>query len=194
MKKKKEVEALTPGGPGRQAQERTDASRFGSITIEKGSEVDLQRLLQELQVHQVELEQQNEELQRSRTEVEDVLARYADLYEFAPVGYFTLDRDGVIRQVNLTAVGLLGQERSRIVGSRLGILIGAKCRSAFNAFLVKVFDSQIQQACSVELSSVGTPPRSLEITATASADGQECRIIATDVTERDELRSQLLDA
>jgi len=192
--KKNKVAAVIPGRARRQAEERLDASRFGSVTIEKGSELDLQRLLQEVQVHQVELEQQNDELQRSRTEVEEGLARYADLYEYAPVGYLTLGRDGVIRQVNLTAVGLLGQERSRMVGSRLGLLVAAKCRTVFNAFLVKVFDSQIQQACAVELSPEGAPPRALEITATASEDGQECRVIATDVTERDELRSQLLHA
>ncbi len=70
-----------------------------------------QRLIHELQVHQIELEMQNEELQKSRAEVEAGLALYADLYDFAPVGYFTLDRDGTIRLVNLAGARLLGLER-----------------------------------------------------------------------------------
>jgi len=94
-------------------------------------------LLQELQVHQIELEMQNEELQRSREEAEEGRARYADLYEFAPVGYLTLGLDGVIHQVNLTGARLFGQERSRIVGRRLAGLLAPECLATFNAFFAK---------------------------------------------------------
>ena len=71
-----------------------------------------QRLVHELEVHQIQLEMQNEELQRTRGEVEAILAQYTDLYDFAPVVYFTLDRDGTIHQVNLTAL-LLFEPRFR---------------------------------------------------------------------------------
>ncbi len=74
--------------------------------------VEMQRLVQELQIHQIELEMQNEELKQARDEAEAERERYLDLYDFAPVGYFTLDRDGVIRQMNLTGARLLGLERS----------------------------------------------------------------------------------
>ena len=63
----------------------------------------MQRLVQELQIHQIELEIQNEQLEQARAETEAALERYTDLYDFAPLGYFTLDRDGTIRQANLTA-------------------------------------------------------------------------------------------
>src|SRR5512140_364147 len=63
---------------------------------------DTQRLLHELQVHHIELEMQNEELRQARDEVDTLLEEYADLYDFAPVGYFTLDRTGTISRVNLT--------------------------------------------------------------------------------------------
>jgi PAS domain-containing protein len=65
------------------------------------------RLIQELQIHQIELEIQNEELQKTRNEAETERERYTDLYDFAPVGYFTLDSGGIIRQANLAGWGYL---------------------------------------------------------------------------------------
>ena len=81
------------------------------------TEADLQRLVHELQVHQIELEMQNDELQQARNEIEVGLEKYSDLYEFAPVGYVTLDREGTIQEANLTATSLLGVERSRLLES-----------------------------------------------------------------------------
>ena len=62
---------------------------------------------------------QNEELKQARGELEKQLEKYSDLYNFAPVGYFTLDRAGTILEANLTGARLLGVERSRLVGRRL---------------------------------------------------------------------------
>jgi hypothetical protein len=69
-------------------------------------------LLHELQVHQVELEMQNEELRRSRLEIERSQARYVDLYEFAPVGYLTLTPRGIITGANLTTATHLRVDRA----------------------------------------------------------------------------------
>ena len=90
------------------------------------------RLHHELQVHQVELEMQNAELRQARDELETALEKYTDLYDFAPVGYFTLDRKGTIRRVNLTGAGLVGVERSRLVGQRFGLFVTDEARTAFN--------------------------------------------------------------
>ena len=73
---------------------------------------------------------QNEELRRSRAEVEAGLERYTELYDFAPVGYLTLGRDGTIRQVNLTGAQLLGGERARLPGRRFGVLVAEPDRAA----------------------------------------------------------------
>jgi len=70
------------------------------------------KLRHELQVHQVELELQNAELRLARDELESALGQYTDLYDFAPIGYFTLDRAGTISRVNFMAAGLIGLERS----------------------------------------------------------------------------------
>ncbi|RQW82143.1 MAG: PAS domain-containing sensor histidine kinase, partial [Geobacter sp.] len=79
------------------------------------SEEDMVRLVHDLQVHQIELEMQNEDLRRSEEELKASRDRYSLLYDFAPMGYFTLDRDEVIQAVNLTGAALLGRERSRMV-------------------------------------------------------------------------------
>ncbi len=106
---------------------------------------DQQKLLHELQVHQIELEMQNAELHRAEAEAEAARARYADLYDFAPVGYFTLTRNGAISAANLTGAAVLGIERSRLVNGRFGLLVGAESLSAFSAFLAKVFEGQVQR-------------------------------------------------
>src|SRR4030095_15007613 len=76
-----------------------------------GSEAEPRRLIHDLQVHQVELEMQNRELRESRELLEESRSRYADLYDFAPVGYFTFDSEGRIREINLTGAALLGAPR-----------------------------------------------------------------------------------
>ena len=83
------------------------------------SAADTQRLLHELQVHQVELEMQNAELQESRDLTEALLEKYTDLYDFAPVGYFSLDKTGRLLEANLTGAALLGTERSRLISRSL---------------------------------------------------------------------------
>src|SRR5690606_21283701 len=81
-----------------------------------GGEADRERLIHELLVHQVELEMQYRELQETQGRLEATTERYADLYDFAPVGYCTLTLDGTIREINLTGATLLGAPRDRLVG------------------------------------------------------------------------------
>ncbi|MGH7450206.1 MAG: PAS domain S-box protein [bacterium] len=75
-----------------------------------------QRLLHDLQVYQIELEMQNRELQEAQQKLEVSRDRYADLYDFAPLGYMTLDKKGGILEINLTGAAMLGGERSRLLG------------------------------------------------------------------------------
>jgi PAS domain-containing protein len=90
-----------------------------------GIEADPQRLVHELEVHQIELEMQNEELRKAREAESSALEKYSELYDFAPVGYLTLDREGRIREANLASASLLGMERSRLVPQRLGRYVSA---------------------------------------------------------------------
>jgi formate hydrogenlyase transcriptional activator len=155
------------------------------------TEGDMKRLVHELQVHQIELEMQNEELRQSRAEVEAGLERYSDLYDFAPVGYLTLGPDGVIRQGNLTGALLLGVERFRLPGRRFEVFVGEPNRAGFKSFLEKLFVSKAKEECAVVLLKKGQEPLNVHITGTASPDGQECRIILADITARRSAEAQV---
>jgi PAS domain S-box-containing protein len=149
-----------------------------------------QRLIHELQVHQIELELQNEQLQEARAELEAGLQRYSNLYDFAPLGYVTLDRGGTIRKVNLAGARLLGLERARLVGARFGLFVASECYPAFDAFLQKVFDSKASEACDVGLCSEQSAPIWLHIEAVVSREGRsECSAVLTDIS-----RHKLADA
>jgi len=87
-----------------------------------------EELLHELRVHQVELEMQNEELRRAHAALEESRDRYVDLYEFAPVGYLTLSREGMIAEINLTGATLLGMERKKLLRSRFDALVAPEDR------------------------------------------------------------------
>jgi two-component system CheB/CheR fusion protein len=148
-------------------------------------EADARRLVHELEVHQVELEMQNEELQQARAALEAGLASYTDLYDLAPVGYVTLDREGTILRANLTATRLLGRERSWLTGSRLGFFVSTEHLTTFNAFLKRVFESQAKEACEVVLTAQKSTSFWVHIEATASDEGrQQCRAVLADINER----------
>ncbi|RZK56950.1 MAG: PAS domain S-box protein, partial [Hymenobacter sp.] len=100
-----------------------------------------QRLVQELQVHQIELQMQYEELLETQAQVEASRAQYLDLYEFAPVGYCTIDEAGTLLQLNLRTAQLLGTTRQGLVGRRLLLFVDREARAQFIAFLGKLWAS-----------------------------------------------------
>jgi PAS domain S-box-containing protein len=142
------------------------------------------RLVHELQVHQIELEMQNEELRQMTARAGALTAQYFDLYEFAPTGYLTLDPEGAIRQVNLAGARILGVGRSQLVNRRLGLFVAEGDRRAFSDFLQRVFASQAKESCEVTLPQAGPHPLTVRIEGTRSTEGQECRAVLFDVTER----------
>src|ERR1035437_7058343 len=133
------------------------------------AEADTRRLVHELEVHQIELEMQNEELAQSRADVEALLHQYTDLYDFAPVGYFTLARDGAIRQANLAGANLLGVERGKLIKRRFGVFVSVESRPAFSAFLEKVFTSGSKEACEIVLLKDASDPFSAQIESICDA-------------------------
>ena len=102
-------------------------------------------LCHELEVYQVELEMQNRELRDKQQELELARDKYADLYEFAPVGYLTLDDKGIIRNINLTATGLLKYTRSQLLGKPFSIfLTNGNSRDFFHALRAVMADDEEQ--------------------------------------------------
>jgi PAS domain S-box-containing protein len=164
------------------------------------TEADTKRLLHELQVHQIELEMQNTELQEARNKVETLLATYTDLYDFAPVGYFSVDEQGLILEVNLTGAALLGIERSRLINQRLQGFVDPPSRKLLPAFLKKVFASPGKHICELPLlNERGTPFwADLQAASADSANGSRkwCRIAISDLTtlkHEEEVRRRLED-
>ncbi|MHB8844474.1 MAG: PAS domain S-box protein [Nitrospirota bacterium] len=141
-------------------------------------------LVHDLEVHQVELEMQNEELHQARAALEASLEKYTDLYDFAPVGYFTLDRQGVISAANLSGSALLGTQRSRLIGRRFGQFVPAQDRPAFTVFLGTVFTSRGKETYEAVLMNKGALPLIVQIEAWAAPSAEECRIAVIDITER----------
>jgi len=155
------------------------------------TQADTRRLVHELEVHQIELEMQNEELVRARAGLEALLSRYTDLYDFAPAGYFTLARDGAIHHVNPAGANLLGVERGALINRRFGVFVSARSRTTFNTFVEKVFGSRQKETCEVAFQKDGSAPLWVHIEAIAE-DGQECRAVALDITERKRAEEQIL--
>ena len=160
----------------------------------QSSPAETQRLLHELQVHQIELEMQNEELRESRAQAETALERYTDLYDFAPVGYFTLSVDGAIREVNLPGARLLGLERARLVGGCFRTFVSKDTQSIFDSWLKEIFATQVKQTCAVVLAKKGQPRVAVEMEAALSSDGLEGRAVVVDITARKALEEQLRQA
>ena len=152
---------------------------------------DPQRLFHELQVYQIELEMQNTELRQARDELEAMLESFRDLYDFAPVGYFTLTAAGTIKQVNLTGTCLVGIERAKLVSRSFGALVVVELRAGFQAFLKKVFAGPAKQSTDIELLSAGRIPRAVSLEAQRLLNGQECRIAVMDITERKRAENQV---
>jgi PAS domain S-box-containing protein len=150
------------------------------------TEADTKRLLHELQVHQIELELQNAELQEARDKVETLLQTYTDLYDFAPIGYFSVDEEGLILEVNLTGAALLGLERSRLIRRRLQGFVDPPSRAAFLAFLKKIFSGPGKQICQLPLLNERSMPFWADLQAASAGSLRNkrewCRLAISDVT------------
>ena len=144
------------------------------------------RLVHELQVHQTELELQNHALLEMRDQLEQRLEKYADLYDFAPLGYFTLAADGTIQELNLAGATLLGQERSRLIHQRFGFFVSTDTLAAFNTFLAATLIGASRKTCEIVLSPEGSPPRFMRLEGIGMVSGadHQCRVAAIDITER----------
>ena len=149
------------------------------------------RLVHELRVHQLELETQNQALREARAEAEAGWDHYRELYEFAPVGYFTLDARGVILQVNLEGSCLLGVDRDQLVGSRFALFVAPGDRVPFAEFLALGLERPEPQDCEVSLPREGEAPAQVRLKGLARAPGEDLRLVAVDITALHEAREEV---
>jgi len=164
------------------------------------------RLLHDLQVHQIELELRNRELREARAELEASRDRYADLYDFAPVGYVTLDQRGRVIEANLKAADLLGRSRESLLGHSLAKCLPTDQRKALFAHWRWVF--AVGEASSapkhvefiIKPTSVKGEPRLLLLESSLVPEkggghkgSRQCRSVLFDVTERKRAEQKLVE-
>ena len=149
-----------------------------------GSAVDTSELLQKSRIRQNELELQVEELRQANAELESSRNKYALLYDFAPVGYFSFDRNGSIRTVNLTGANLLGLDRSLLINRQFKHFLAEKDCIAFTEFLQMVLASHEKTTCRLKLFKGDGQPVFVRIEGMAAEAGNECHAALVDITER----------
>ena len=115
------------------------------------SQEDMKALIHELDTYQVELELQNEDLRHTLEELDQSRQRFADLYEFAPVGYFTFDSKGHILAVNLTGSRQLGVEKEALLKKPFTSFMSQDDSDLFYLHLKKVFAAKSKQTCALTL-------------------------------------------
>jgi two-component system cell cycle sensor histidine kinase/response regulator CckA len=150
------------------------------------------RTLHELRVHQIELEMQNEELRQTQGDLEMSQARYFNLYNLAPVGYITLDRSGLILEVNLTATSLLGVARSTVIQQPLTRFLVPEDQDSFYLRRKELLRAGMPQALELRLTRPKDVPfwARLEMTAAQEVDGTSvCRAVISDITVQKQIET-----
>jgi diguanylate cyclase (GGDEF)-like protein/PAS domain S-box-containing protein len=151
----------------------------------------VQRLLEELEIHQIELELQNEHLNTARAQLEQALNQSNELYDFAPVGSVMIDTDGNITRLNLAAALLLASERARLIGSRLGLYVTETQRAQFSAMLAHARDERESQTAELVLKVDGLAPLSVQAKVVWIGPELGWQIALVDLSERRRMEDKL---
>ena len=145
-------------------------------------ETDVKKLLHELQVHQIELEMQNEELRQAYESAETALKKVTLLYDMAPMGYFTLDSDGAICELNFTGADMLGERRFSLINSNFKIFISEDSLPVFDEFFTKVYASSAKESCELMLGYDKNQVTRVYIEGIVTGDDQQCLLSVVDIT------------
>jgi len=142
-----------------------------------------EQLLHELQVHQIELEMHNEELRLAYDAADALRSRYADIYDFAPVGYVTIDPAGTILDLNLAGAILLGIKRSQKTRERFAASVKTEDLPRFKLFVETALSARNKEICEITLRPTGQRPETMvRIEAVHDEAEQECRMVVIDIS------------
>ena len=159
---------------------------------------DVQKLLHELQVHQIELEMQNDELRKAQLALEESRDRYLDLYDYAPVGYFTLDKNALVLEANLSGAGLLGMERGSLIGKPLTSFVHKETQDTFYFHRNQVLQTGTRHMCEIKLVKPDGSWFHAQLESVGIADSRgefsRLRTLMADVTDRKLAESALREA
>lgn len=185
IKKSKGKKSVTPK---KTASSRKEAQQLKS-NKKPGKELSREtakKQSHELEVHQIKLKQQKEELEQTQAQLEEARDKYIDLYDFAPIGYFSIDKKGMICEVNLSGAKMLGLERHYLLKKRFHHFITPECKDNFHKHLGEVFASTDSKQCKVKCrrNDGAVFYAQLESTSFDRRDGRSImRIALLDVTE-----------
>ena len=157
-------------------------------------ETDSVKLIHELNVHQIELELQNEELKFAKEKAELAEKKYTELYDFAPAGHFSLSKEGNIINLNISAGLLLGKKRSSLLKSRFGFLVSEDMRSDFNSFLQTVFETNLKQTCELKLVMGDESIKYVLANGIRSTTEEKCLMTLIDITNQKQVENDLIKA
>lgn len=157
------------------------------------SEHDMLKLIYELEVHQIELEMQNEELVIAKEKAELAEEKYTELYDFAPSGYISLSKRGEILELNFAAARILGKERTKLIKKQFDFFVSIDTQLTFNLFLHEVFTSKLKQTCEVIVATEGNLPIYVNIDGIVSLNNELCLLTLIDITERKSAERNLLE-
>ena len=150
--------------------------------IWKNKEIDSKKLLHELQVHQIELEMMIDELRSANETAEKALKKYTMLYDFAPMGLFTLDREGTIYELNFTGAELLRDKRFTLVNKNFRLFVSEDSQLKFDEFLNNVYNSNAKESCECILSYDNNSLCYVYIEGVVTGDDQKCLLSVVDIS------------
>ena len=172
--------------------------RTAEARLQNVNRTDPDRLIHGLHVHQVQLEMQNRELREAQGLLEDSRSRYADLYDFAPVGYCTLDEKGRIQEINLTGAALFGLTREQLIGKpvrSIASLASIAGKDVFQSHVKKCFREKTRATGEVTLSVKGRGAVVVQVVSTPALDTDgavtACRTALTDISAQKQLEARL---
>jgi PAS domain-containing protein len=145
-------------------------------------EADVKKLMHELQVHQIELEMQNEELREANETAETALKKYTLLYDFAPMGYFTLNSEGSICDLNFTGAEMLGDKRFSLVNSNFKLFVSEESLPVFNKFFSKVYTGDAKESCEVTLGYDKKVLCHVYMEGIVTGDDRQCLLSVVDIS------------
>jgi PAS domain S-box-containing protein len=152
---------------------------------------------EKVQDYQLELETQNRELMETHQQLEETLKRYADLYDFAPVGYVTFDGNGLIHEINLTGAGMLGTERTRLVGMPFVHYVAREHLRGFRSHLRRCKEGHWHTSTELAIAGRGMPQLQVHLDSIPvhhSSGATHYRTTIADISERKRIEAQLLQA
>ncbi len=162
------------------AEKRLEEKR--KILADKLKDLDTNKLLHELQVHQIELEMQNEELRQAYETTEKALRNYTMLFDLSPIGYFSLDEEGSIIDLNFTGADMLGEKRYSLLNSNFKLFISDESKPVFNDFFKNLYATHSAESCEVRLGN-NCKICHVYMEGVVTEDEQKCFLSVVDISK-----------